>query len=318
MKILHLFSGWKRRARRIQFDFLVKIKDHCDEFNVYGPKENDNRFSPIPYNGKLTTKDLINEFKPDILLLQMSEFYKWLPNDFKNTNVAKVTIEHDFWHVLEKFGKGTVSLDWYKENKFDLIIQKSPCLDTEKLTGVPSVMLPFSANDKEFFDDEGKREHQLVFIGNKKGKNKYTIRHKAMHILSDIKLCKIIGSVKPAIYPEYLRKYTCALSGNDIHSSLGKTYEIMASGTTLMTNYVNHSKVLFGEEPCFFEYKDDCSDVEEVAREMLNNLPKRKEYTKRAYHIMHEKHMDKHRIIELRDILQALLEGKEIPRKWGL
>jgi len=318
MKVLHLFSGWKRRARRLQFDFVVKLRDHCDEFYVYGPEE-DSKFAPVDYNKRFNMKRIVEEFKPDVLLLQMSEFYsKWLPNDFKDIkNVAKVIIEHDFWHVLEKVGHGTVNLDWYKKNNFDLIIQKSPYLNTEKLTGVPSVMLPFSANDKEFFDDNEEREHKIVFIGNRKNKKKYTTRAKAMQMLSKNEKCKIIGFVKPGLYPKRLREFTCALSGNDIHNPLGKTYEIMASGTTLLTNYINHSKILFGEE-CFFEYKDDLSDVLEVATEMMNNLPKRKEYTKRAYDIMHEKHMDKHRIIELRDILQALLDGKEIPRKWGL
>ena len=87
--------------------------------------------------------------------------------------------------------------------------------------------------------------------------------------------------------------------------------------SSYLTNMMKNSKELFGDKQCYFEYKDECSDVIEKAKEILNDHDKVAEITKNAIDIVLERHTHEKRAIELYNILHSLVSGVEIPRIWG-
>jgi len=148
----------------------------------------------------------------------------------------------------------------------------------------------------------------------------YKIRQSALFRLNEENLlCNNIGKVNSDLYPIKLRSYVGALgcSGGIYHTPLAKTFEIIASGTALLSNYICSENILFGEKQCYFKYKDDCNNVVEIGKILLEDIDIRNEIIKNGVEIVREKHTHKHRIKELYDILLSLTEGKEIPKKWG-
>ena len=91
----------------------------------------------------------------------------------------------------------------------------------------------------------------------------------------------------------------------------------MLSNTPYMTNWFHHSHLLFGLDEYCFIYKDDCSDIADVASVILNDKDQRKEVIANALREVRAKHTDEKRLIELENILESLIAGKEVPRIWG-
>lgn len=309
MRVLHLFNGFKRLARRTQFDFVVKLQGLCD-FKVYGPKEheNDKNLAPISYNRKMTTKDIINEFKPDILLLHMHEFINWIPKDFKHiTEIPKVMIEVDYW--------STPDIYWYKNVGLDLLINRGPY----KNTTIPSVWLPMCADGKEFYvDDNIKRLNCITFTGTCNGQKMYGVRRKAVEVLGNSSIFKNDGTIKGNKYSDNLRRYIGILSGSNTYMPPAKIFEAMACGTVVLSNHINCMKSLYGSSDLYYKYKDNCSDIIKVANELVNDVDKREYIANTVLTISNEKHLDKHRIVELYNILLSLVEGREVPVTWEI
>jgi len=97
-----------------------------------------------------------------------------------------------------------------------------------------------------------------------------------------------------------------------------KTFEIMASGTTLLTTPFLHHEKLFGNKKCFFTYNPDCSDVAKVAKYVQQNKDEAKTVATTALTIVRNNHLFEHRAEELFLILSSLLVGNTIPKKWGI
>jgi spore maturation protein CgeB len=117
-----------------------------------------------------------------------------------------------------------------------------------------------------------------------------------------------------------LKEYVGIISdaGSSLHMTLGKVFEAMASGTAVLTPWFYGSDILFGKDKCFFKYREDCTDLKTVAVDMLRDIPKTKSVIDNALNVVRDRHLHKHRILELHDILLAILNKKEVPKKWGL
>ncbi len=323
MKVLFLFDGYKRFNYRILKGFVIKLSRLCD-FNIYGPKEyeSNSELAPIKYDPKITGKDLIGLFHPDVFLFQIynKKNIEWYPKDICKSGIPSALLMDDYYTrvpELQAVDEECTVLDWCETSGLSLIIRKGLYKEEDP----PSVWLPPCANEEEFYPDENiERKNIIGFAGSSDKGKYYAIRHRAREILKHENLLDPDnGKLGAERYPEYLRSHVCMLAcaGGILHMPVSKTFEITLSGAALLTNWMHESKTLFGDKQCFFTYKDDLSDIIDVAKVILNDKDMVKEVTNNALKVVREKHTDTIRIRELYDILYSLVEGKEIPRVWG-
>jgi len=319
MKILFLYDGRRRApSQRLEIDFIHRLKDFC-EFYVYGYKErelNGEDISPIEFDRKAKVKDIIKELKPDLLLLPSTPIALLFKGIKTKLNIPKVLFEVDYYAVKDKH--------WYKKSHIDLIVNRGiECVEEE--TKVKSVWLPLSAQEQDFYTDPNSnyldnRLKKVVFVGGGRySLNKlYFHRQVAIRTLESMDLLDYIGHVGYERYPTILKSYLIGLSDGfpPLNTPAAKTFELMASGTAVLSTYLRNKEVLFGEKQCYFEY--NLGNVQDIAKKVLNDMDKIKETTMNALEVINKHHLHKHRIIEFYDILNALIAGREIPKKWGL
>uniref|UniRef100_A0A6M3IYQ9 Putative glycosyltransferase n=1 Tax=viral metagenome TaxID=1070528 RepID=A0A6M3IYQ9_9ZZZZ len=314
MRILSIFGGTRSAANRLHFGFILKLKDKNDFF-AYGPNRIDTDMFPLEFNEKIVVSDLISNFDPEVIILPDPAFLsqpRFIPlaNTFKNSNVPVVLMDVDSY-------VRTNNKKWYLKTGIDLAIDRVPGFEYP----VRSTWIPLSANEEEFFNNPLERINAVVFVGGGRySRNKYySVRQRAIRILEGNGLIDYLGHCGEKAYPEILRSYTIALSCSfpPLCHSPGKTFEIMASGTALLTSRIEESKILFGDEQCLFTYKEDCSDIVSLVKDILSDEDKIKEIAMNGYSAVCKKHLDKHRIVELQNILEALVSGSEIPDVWG-
>lgn len=314
-------TGRRTMTKRLHSDFLYKLSKY-NEFFIYGPEEdkiNGSEISPIIFDSSITVNDLIREFDPDVIITPEYAKLRQKKNklrelSFRDTSTPIVMIEIDSYNIDDK--------NIYPEYGIDFIIERAPDVEHK----IPSVWLPFSANDEDFFTDENsnyldERYNKIVFAGGGRySRNKYySSRQRAIRYLEAEDLMTYEGECGFYKYPKVLKSYIGALSCSfpPLYHLAGKAVEIMASGTALLTTKIDPDKRLFGENQCFFTYDEDCSDIISVARKILDDKDKTKEVIHNALSVVNEKHLDKHRIIELQNILEAIIYGIEIPDIWG-
>jgi len=316
MNILLLYNGYRSVDYRTRLGLFSKLSNYFD-FNIYGPKEHEINptTAPLKFDEKITLQDLCNHFTPDIIIIPLyapKPIMCLIPKKISKLSIPVVIIEED--HYTKERDPENI-LQWYKDIDVNLVIRRH--FYTEKYD-FKSVWLPFCASDKEFFPDKFiERKNIIGFAGSYENNPDYEIRKLALKTLGNTNLIeKPYGKVMDR-YSYYLRQFksmlTCA--GGTIHTPMAKFFEIGLSGTAVLTNSMYEDKLLFGDKQCYFEYKDDCSDLIELAKFILNEDVS--EVVNNCTKIIKEKHTDDKRLIELVNILSALHEGKEIPRIWG-
>lgn len=300
-------------SSRQHLGFLSRLKEYCESYQ-YVPG------AVLVANAgeiKMDALSLYKKYRPDVIVLYDSHAPRGRDSIFgrtyfKNLPCKKVVIEVDFY---KKFN----DLSWYSDNKFDLVIQRGfyEAKSFADLT-VPSVWLPFSADEKEFFPGKAmsQRYNIVGFAGTFKAPV-YTTRRKAMDLLKNEKLlrhCAICRTAEGSrsFYPPFLRKVVTALSTNYKRSPAGKTFEIMASKTVLLTTEIADEIALFGDNECYVEYREDCLDVVDRADLILDNLDWAEEVAMNGYNAFKRWHTHSIRISQLYSYLKDLLDGKEI------
>ncbi|GAG17654.1 unnamed protein product [marine sediment metagenome] len=187
----------------------------------------------------------------------------------------------------------------------------------ERIIKPETVWLPFSGNEEEFFPGNIDRENKIGFSGSlTESVNYYDIRRKAVSELTNCRYLKDEGKHLRKNYPDILRSYRGFLScnGGTLYTPMAKMFEIMLSKTALLSNKLYFNDILFDNEECFFEYKDDCSDIIKKAEIILNSDIG--EVVDSAYKKAIKYHTDSKRIIELYNILKAVVTEEEIPKVW--
>jgi len=322
------FGDTRGNASRLYFDFIIRLADLCDII-IYGPEEreiNGSELSPIKFDEKATIDDIVKDSNSDIVLTLSSQAVGHFLPKKDSTNFPLVMMEADYQDVvLWNTGKYNIAHEdnWYTKRGVDFIIHRGPWTNCPLC--LESVWLPLSADENEFNSSKTRdyligRYREIAFIGAVTRSIHYKVRRKAIDTLKEEEWFSDLGIVDKDDYPRVLREYIGILSdsGSYLHMTLGKVFEAMASGTAIITTWFYGSDLLFGKNQCFFKYRDDCTDLKAVSEEVLNNLSKTKHITDNALVEVNKHHLHKHRIIELYNILYAVLNGKDIPRKWGL
>ena len=300
---------------------LYKINDVT--FNFYGPHfdvgstliyndpENKNIIEPINYDKKITAKDLVNIFNPDIILMSYREELEyWIPSDLHKVDVPVVSIEADYQLYEDK-------PEWF-EKYVDLMVMMS-YFDK---TPIQSVWWPFSVRNDIInncdINYESDRLDKIFFQGSI-GIDCYQIRNLAIKTLLETNLIHYNANrVAVNKYLEEMVKYKGMLTCSSIyHTPLAKMFESMLTKTASLTNWFKGSTSLFGDEKCYFEYKDDCSDIHKVAKQLIYDNDMRNDMIDKAYTIVSNNHTSVHRVLELYTILKTFVSTGEIVRKWN-
>ncbi len=321
MNIVLLYDGYRKGDDRTRVDFFKKLRRLCN-FYICGPKEYelDPNFAPLKYTPKLMYADLIKEFKADlfIMLLYSVDAINFEMDPIGNIGVPFIVIGEDHYRPESTIGEKV--LNWYKEKQFHLILRRH-CYP-EKYQLPNSVWFPFSGNEEEFFiDNTIEKKNSIGFAGSWKGNEYYDIRYKALQILLYTHLLDTErnGRIWGKEYITYMQSHIGCLScsGGSIHTPLAKTFEIPMCGSALLTNHIDHSDLLFGNKQCYFEYKDNCSDIIDKANTILHDHDYVNEVVNNMNEQINLKHTDSKRLLEFYNIAEALVAGKTIPRIWG-
>jgi hypothetical protein len=95
----------------------------------------------------------------------------------------------------------------------------------------------------------------------------------------------------------------------------------MGYGTGLLCTQFNGMQRLFGlndkDDPYCVIFKDDCSDLIFKAEKITKDIEFTRRMTTKAREVIEERHLHTHRLVELKNILTALVEGHEVPKVWG-
>ena len=321
MKVLYLYNMRRiQRNRRQLITSINALGKYC-ELYVYGPanKVFDYRAQKVDFEGSKSVVGVINRVKPDVVLASKVASFPGIRVSIGDL-VPLVALEQEFCHWKVGLWK------WMRHHKASAIILRGYWPEALKLFNCPVYWLPFSVNEQEFYTelvDHVGRKQKIVFLGHT---NRRVPFYKTrLRALKKLKKAGLLGpplstggfkyAVDPKDYPEKLKKYYGGLSCafNHIHQMPLKTLEIMASGTAVLTQELlpEIKRQMFGDEQHYFVYKDDCSDVVEVAEELLYDDLKRKGVCERALHTVNMRHLDKHRVLELYEILQAVAERRE-------
>jgi len=318
MRVLFLLHNFRGNIKRIHYDLIEEFMKICD-VKMYGSSEksiNNKLISPIEFKSELQLKDVVSEIKPDVLVLPSKAlcgrfFDKCGIENVKN--IPKIVSEDDFYEIED--------VEWYEKVGIDLLMMLHPY--DPKTLPISSVWIPPGVSGEQFLVDSinNDRIDRVVFVGSGRySQNKYyKIRQDAIRKLEVSGVLDCHGNVGYDNYPKLLKKYKVALSCSfpPLDFPPIKAFEIIASGTVLMITPFKYQDILFGDDKCFYIYKSDCSDIIDVANEILNS-EESIEVAKTALQVVKNNHLFEHRAKEMFDIFSAILSGKEIPRKWKI
>jgi len=307
MKVLSILPTFKDETAhnyRINIGFINKLSTLCD---YYGIKAY-NKDSLVR-----TAKELYEKYKPDaILLLAHSNM---LDGYLKDIPCLKVMIAVDYYKIVERN-----KFYWYENNQFDIVIQRH-IYDIElfnKHIGGPCIWVPYAANKEEFYPTEWKLP-KIGFTGTTSDA-KYPQRGKALKLLKSEDLINDGGKIVGMKYAPFLRSHRGMLTSTRLGNSgkrtpFAKAFEIIASGSVLLSPPMDYEII---PKDCYVEYKDDCSDVVEKAKWIINNKEEFEVISNNGYEEFKKNHTDTIRIKELYNSIERALEGKELIKKWGI
>ena len=314
MKILFLYRFNEKRNFNhwINTDFIhVLNKIPKIEVKIYGYNITHffSNLNLIPYNVKLTMHDLYKLFAFDIILIgninrtftSTKQTDSWLPNDFTTTVCPKILIEADY----HKYRKS----NWIKSNNINLILHRNKSNTIRGMKDFPNlkhIWFPFSVDTKIFKSKFSSRINKINFVGTIDSSKKiYPYRQEAAKILKEQNLLKGKSRLHEEAYIKCLQTYVSHLNGSSIYNiDCGKMFEIMASGSVLLTDNCNNGiKELF-DDNTYITYKRDYSDLLNKAKSIIENPQLQKFITTNAIKCIKEKHTHYKRCIDLVQILK--------------
>jgi len=181
---------------------------------------------------------------------------------------------------------------------------------------VDSTYWPFGVDETIFSSCENKTD-KIIFMGSRRAPE-YHIRATAYGLLSSAGLLQNSGILDVNAYANIINKYSGMLTCSSTwHFAMAKLFEGMLSGTAMLSNRFNGCDELFFGKKVWYEYNDDCSNIIDVANDLLNDKDKRKHITDTARKICLEHHTHTHRLIELKNIITEFISTGNIIRKWG-
>lgn len=339
MKVLLIDNiKFDRVHNRLGCRFLLKLNDHCD-LTIYGSNaknikkqignEEFKKYRLVEHDSSFNIDDMIQACgKPDIILMHQQNTAKSLkPKGFKNCKIPKAIIYFDTY-VHEKHHGNVSKTKFVEENNIDLVIRRGcrSFYDTY-IWAPPSVWLPFSVREENYYTDPDTRYlfgrcNEITFIGSGyDSKNRlYRTLKKGINILKEKNLISNQGIVGVSAYPMALKTCVAAMSYSFewYKGHPAKLFELMGSGTGVITTSFSNKRELFGEDEVCWEYEGNCSNLIQQVKRVLNPKERTDLYyrTRNALKMINARHLDKHRIIELINIMEALAGGSQIPSIW--
>lgn len=302
------FDNW------LHLKFVEVMKTYPNvEVMTYGPDIHIGypHLTTIPYDKNKTIEDIQKEFNFDAMILntksrmfmdynphkQIAEG-EWLPNRFNLIDYPRIVIEEDYHYEH--------SDSWYRENRINLILQRHRSQSLRQQT-VPMRWFPFSV-DTSMFRPVSKPRHQKICFAGSMNHTVYQYRYNACEALRRAHLIDVFANrQKYGIdYIDCLQEWISHISCSSTYRlSSAKMFEIMATGSALFTNENDDLQHLF-PPGSYYTYKDDCSNVVRVAREIINDTARREETVKRGLEAIHARHSHQVRINELLGIISSL------------
>ena len=322
MKILWLdhVARAGRYDKWLHIDFAKKIRGNGAEVVFYGPRmhEVEYDYTPIKYDHDITMEELVDKLAVDTIVLntkaaiyenyfprliypnRADEGRVWLPQGFAEIKIPKICIEEDYHYEY--------SDEWYEEMGFSVILQKHYSQSLRKMV-VPVIFFPFSVDLDVFHPPRRESRFNRICIASIATPSMYPFRYRAMAALQkeDMIDCFIERQKIGQKYVNCLQQYTCHLSGGSRYNlSPAKTFEIIASGSVLLTNqFMGLEKLL--PEGSYVTYKNDISDIIDRAREITYSSNYRKHIIEKGIECVKKYHSHRVRIKQLIDIIQRYL-----------
>jgi len=322
MKVLVLYEHLRleRGNTRHMNGFMGQMEPLCSSFNeVLLPRLREK------IEKGYTSVDLQKEFKPDVVVVYGNFMKEICTGYFTKMSCAKTVVMVDFQGYLKK-NPGII--EKYRKNGFDVIFRRGVSYGSYKPT-IPIIWVPFSANENEFYPDNTINRINLIGFAGMVSPSVYVTRRKAIKLLTKAKLLRICHrsicnkgiAKKNKGYPGFLRGHVACLTSTDFYSwpptPRAKTFEIMGSGTVLLTPYFLGMKEMLGNDgEHYVKYDLSCNDVVKKAREIINDPSRTKAIAKNGYKIFLRRHTDRIRIKEFYGHLARLVEGKPIERRY--
>lgn len=306
------FDNW------LHLKFVEVLKRYPGvEVLTYGPNISDGypHLTTLHYDKKITIDDIRKHFDFDAMIMntksRMFMDYsphkkiakdEWLPQGFNLINKPRIMIEEDYHYEI--------SDEWYKQNRIDLILQRHYSQSLRQ-QNVPMKWFPFSVDTGTFYTTPANKTFKICFAGSI-NKDAYKYRYDACEQLKRQGLIDMFTHKQQKHgqdYVECLRSYISHLSCSSTYRlTPAKMFEIMASGSALLTNENDDLKLLF-PEGSYYTYKPDASDVVQVAREIIYNPSKRAAVAEAGRKAVIDRHSHDVRIKELLEIINSISRG---------
>jgi len=301
---IYSFNNPYHYNRRLHYDFISKLCN-WSEHKIVLKKD-------IKNIGKL-----YSDYKPDVIIQYAQRYFEAGHRNhlnLPNFPCLKVLILVD----AHKTKKKKFDQKFAYINSYDLVVQRG--VYTDKRIKCPSVWLPFSADENVFTPMEYDKKINKIGFAGTFDSYVYKQRREAISKLNANSLLvynKNKSRITGDAYPNFLRNYIGCLTSTELNSPHAKAFEIMASGSVLLTPPFVGEKELFGENS-FVKYAPDCSDIVEKAKWIIDNPDESKEIIDNAYKIFKGRHTDIIRAKELFLNIRGLLTGKSLVKRWGI
>jgi hypothetical protein len=232
----------------------------------------------LPYHPNATISDIKSHFPFDCIIMntksRMWLHYDphrnesqgcWVPRGTEHADVPRIVIEEDYHYEKDDI--------WYREQNIDLILQRHYSQSLRQDV-VPMRWLPFSVDVDVFKpNDEIPRIPMIGFAGSSNC-SAYQIRERACNELNKHRLVRVFNGPSRRTgmgYVECLQQYLGHIScSSTFRLSTAKMFEIMASGSVLLTNRNDDLPLLFPDNT-YCPYSDDGTDVVKTAQSLIDD-----------------------------------------------
>jgi hypothetical protein len=203
-------------------------------------------------------------------------------------------------------------MTWYQQQNIDLILQRHYSQSLRQDV-VPMRWLPFSVDVDVFKPHHKTTRIPMVGFAGSSNCAAYQIREKACNELNKHGLVRVFNGPSKRTgmaYVECLQQYLAHISCSSTYRlSTAKMFEIMASGSVLLTNRNPDLELLF-PAGSYCAYKDDCSDVVDIAKRLIANPIESDLIASDGRDAIFSKHTHVIRIRQLLDIIKELQHSK--------
>lgn len=270
----------------------------------------------LPYNASLSIDDIKKHFDFDVMILntksRMFMDYnphkniasgEWLPKGFNLYDKPRIVIEEDYHYET--------SDEWYKQNRIDLILQRH-WSQAQRQQTVPMKWFPFSVDINTFKPGVNPRYNKICFAGSSEA-HAYIYRRRAYEALRRYGYVDVFANRQKqgTSYVECLKNYVAHLScSSTFNLTPAKMFEIMASGSALLTNENGDLPLLF-PSGSYYTYRVNNSNILQVGKEIIINKSRTEAVAKFGLETIHARHSHQVRIGELLGIINSINSGKQ-------